>query len=57
MGIRAPKRVTVAQETPASLGVHGPGEITIFSGWSASISSNVILLLRNTFTSAPSSLR
>ncbi len=39
MGIRAPKRVTVAQEMPASLGVHGPGEITIFSGRSASISS------------------
>ncbi len=44
-------------EMPASFGVQGPGEITIFAGASASMSSSVISSLRTTFTSAPSSPR
>ena len=42
---------------PASFGVQGPGEMTIFSGAIWSMSSIVILSLRATSTSAPSSQR
>ena len=44
-------------EMPASMGVHGPGETTIPAGDMASTSSAVILSLRFTVTSAPSSHR
>ena len=40
---------------PASKGVHGPGEITIFSGFSALTSSQVISSFLLTITSYPSS--
>jgi hypothetical protein len=33
-------------EMPASVGVHGPGEMMIWSGFSAAISSHVIWSLR-----------
>jgi hypothetical protein len=42
-------------QTPASLGVQGPGEKTMWSGSSAAISATLISSLRATFTSAPSS--
>ena len=42
-------------EMPASFGVHGPGEMTTASGFSASISATVISSLRFTTGSAPSS--
>jgi hypothetical protein len=44
-----------ATEMPASAGEHGPGEITMRSGFIAAISLSVIASLRNTFTSSPSS--
>jgi hypothetical protein len=44
-----------ASEMPDSFGVQGPGEITIFSGINAAISSSVSSSLRLTSTSAPSS--
>jgi len=46
-----------SSEMPASLGVHGPGEIAIASGARAAIASTVIASLRSTVTSAPSSPR
>ena len=42
---------------PASFGVQGPGESTIASGSRESASSTVILSLRTTTGSAPSSPR
>jgi hypothetical protein len=53
-GDLAGEALITASEMPASLGVHGPGEITMCSGASAAISS-VISSLRNTLTSSPSS--
>jgi hypothetical protein len=41
----------VATEIPASFGVHGPGETTIYCGFSFSICSTVISSLRKTSTS------
>jgi hypothetical protein len=38
-------------EMPASAGVQGPGETTIWVGWSARTSSTVISSLRITFRS------
>ena len=51
------ERRTSSRLMPASSGVPGPGEITIFSGPSASASSTESASLRTTFTSAPSSPR
>jgi hypothetical protein len=42
-------------QTPASAGVHGPGDKTIASGASAPMPSTSISSLRNTRTSSPSS--
>ncbi|CSC17726.1 Uncharacterised protein [Vibrio cholerae] len=44
-----------ASEIPASLGVHGPGEITKCVGASARIPSRSISSLRTTLTCAPNS--
>jgi len=44
------------QSRPASLGVHGPGEMTIFSGASRSMSSSVIWSFRTTCTSSVGSI-
>src|SRR5215204_5333937 len=57
VGIRSPTSWISRTETPASLGVQGPGETTILSGWSAETSSGVTSSLRRTRTSAPSSPR
>jgi hypothetical protein len=57
MGISALKRSISARQMPASLGVQGPGDSTIASGAMAAISSSVILSLRTTVVSAPSSPR
>lgn len=46
-----------SSDTPASFGVHGPGEITMRSGASFSICSTVSASLRSTRTSAPSACR
>jgi outer membrane receptor protein involved in Fe transport len=46
VGIRALKWRITAQEIPASLGVQGPGEITIFSGPSSAIWSKLIMDLQ-----------
>jgi hypothetical protein len=48
---------TASREIPASLGVHGPGDITILSGLRAGISPAESSSLRRTTTSAPSSPR
>ena len=50
MGVFSAKRKITSQEMPASLGVQGPGEMTIFSGLMSSISSRLIWLLRKTST-------
>ena len=52
---RSARRSIVSSVTPASFGVHGPGESTMWEGASASILSTSSSSLRNTFTSAPSS--
>jgi len=44
-------------EIPASSGVQGPGEMTIFSGASSATACTAISSLRTTCTSAPSSQR
>jgi len=46
--MRPANRRTTSQEMPASLGVHGPGEITRWLGAFAAISSPVIRSLRCT---------
>ena len=51
IGTRPAKRRITSSETPASFGVQGPGESTMRSGASASISSTDISSLRTTFTS------
>ena len=56
-GVVGPSRSISASDTPASFGVHGPGEITIRCGASRSICSTVSASLRSTRTSAPSSCR
>jgi hypothetical protein len=57
IGVVGPSRLISSSDTPASSGVQGPGEITIFSGRSRSISSTVSASLRSTRTSAPSACR
>ena len=57
IGVVAPNRSITAIDTPASFGVHGPGEITMRCGASFSISSTVSASLRSTRTSAPSACR
>jgi hypothetical protein len=57
IGVVGPSRRITSTETPASLGVHGPGETTIRSGARAAISSTVSSSLRRTSISAPSSPR
>ncbi len=52
-----PKWRTTSLDMPAFSGVHGPGEMTIFSGASSAISSRVVSSLRTTLTSAPNSHR
>ena len=46
-----------SRQMPASLGVHGPGDSTMPLGFSPSTSATVILSLRNTRHSPPSSPR
>jgi len=48
---------STSTDTPASLGVHGPGEITMRSGFKAAISATVSSSLRITFTSSPNSAK
>ena len=55
IGISPAKRRIAASEMPASFGVQGPGETTIWAGFIFSMSDTVRALLRTTFTSAPSS--
>ena len=57
MGNSAPNRRTTATEIPASFGVQGPGEMTMRSGASRSMSAKVSSSLRRTVTLAPSSPR
>ena len=54
---RPPSRAAAGRDTPASLGVHGPGEITIACGAIARTPATSIASLRRDFTSAPSSPR
>ena len=56
-GVVGPSRSIASIETPASFGVHGPGETTSLSGFIAAIWSTVTWSLRSTCTSAPSSHR
>ena len=56
-GMRGPSVFITSTDTPASFGVHGPGEMTIRSGFSASICATVSSSLRTTRTSSPSSCR
>src|SRR5437879_2544560 len=46
MGVAGPKRRTTSVEIPASPGEHGPGEMMIWEGRSASISSGVVVSWR-----------
>ena len=55
--MRAPSSWISGTLMPASLGVHGPGEITIRSGAICSIADTLIASLRSTRTSWPSSPR
>ena len=55
-GMLGPNRSTTALEIPASLGVHGPGEMINRVGRMASISSSVIRSLRTTCKSSPGSI-
>ena len=50
-----PAALMRSRQTPASLGVHGPGESTMAFGFLAITSATVILSLRTTTLSAPSS--
>ena len=57
MGIRSSNARIASREIPASSGPPGPGEITRPAGFRSASSSTVIASLRNTATSAPSSLK
>ncbi|OHE84276.1 MAG: hypothetical protein A2190_13705 [Lysobacterales bacterium RIFOXYA1_FULL_69_10] len=57
IGVVAPSSRITSTDTPASFGVHGPGEITMRSGASAWICATVSASLRTTSTSAPSTCR
>ncbi len=52
-GISGPNRSITAQEIPASRGDFGPGEITMWSGFIAAISSRVISSWRFTTSFSP----
>jgi hypothetical protein len=54
-GIWPAKRLMVGTEMPASLGVQGPGEMTMRSGCKAATSATLSSSLRLTTTSSPSS--
>jgi hypothetical protein len=55
IGILPANSLISGTEMPASFGVQGPGDTTMRSGASRSISASEISSLRNTRTSSPSS--
>jgi hypothetical protein len=57
IGVVGPNRRTTSTDTPASAGVHGPGEITIRSGASSRICSTDSSSFLRTSISAPNSPR
>ena len=57
IGMRGANRRITSHETPASLGVQGPGETTMRCGRIASMASGVIRSFNATRVSAPSSPR